>query len=230
MDDRAPIDYSYSPSGSTIEPIGLASIRPSSHPLSRRISTESNLSWHPRLTRYRLLVILSTVGLAAAKAATSYLNLTFASITFEWILGVVVFIFFHILGAYEETRNPYFAWLFQNFDYLVYLWAFLEKIVGWRPTYISDEIDTPHQAAGIGIHPAVTGYRIIVTVLVGSIGMIKSALIYGKEPTEATSVECVFGVGIVTGLYWLGLYEASSTKAYPTLFHVDYSDRLSYGE
>jgi len=29
-------------------------------------------------------------------------------------------------------------------------------------------------------------------------------------------------------LYWLGLYEASSIKVYPTLFHVDYSGGLSY--
>ena len=52
----------------------------------------SRVSWHPKLTLYRLLVILSTVGLAIAKTATSYLNLTFASITLEWILGVVVFL------------------------------------------------------------------------------------------------------------------------------------------
>jgi len=31
-------------------------------------------------------------------------------------------------------------------------------------------------------------------------------------------------------LYWLGLYEASSIKVYPTLFHVEYSGGLSYSE
>ena len=49
-----------------------------------------------------------------------------------------------------------------------------------------------------GIDPLVTGYRIIVTVVVASIGMTKSALLYRQEPMEATTVECVFGVGIVT--------------------------------
>ncbi|KIM40702.1 hypothetical protein M413DRAFT_166483 [Hebeloma cylindrosporum] len=222
-----PIDYSYSPSGSTIELIDLASAPQSSRPSSRISSAGTNLSWHPKLTLYRLLVILSTVGLAVAKTATSYLNLTFASITLEWILGVVVFLFFHFLAAYEETRNPYFAWLF-NFDYMEYFWVFLKKLGGFRPTYISDEIDPRHQASGI--QPTVTGYRIIVTVLVASVGMTKSALLYGQEPTEATTVECIFGVGIVTGLYWLGLYEASSTKKYPKLFHVDYSRGLWYGK
>jgi len=31
-------------------------------------------------------------------------------------------------------------------------------------------------------------------------------------------------------LYWLGLYEASSIKVYPKLFHVDYSGRLLHSE
>jgi hypothetical protein len=104
---------------------------------------------------------------------------------------------FHLLGAYEETTNRYFTWLF-NFDCMEYLWAFLENFTGFRrPRYISDEIDTPGQAAGI--RPPLTGYRIIVTLVVAIVGMIKSALLYGRQPTEATAVECVFGVGIVAG-------------------------------
>jgi hypothetical protein len=83
-----------------------------------------------------------------------------------------------------------------------FLWVFLEKLIGFsRPSYISDEIDARHQAAGI--HPPVTGYRIIVTLVVASVGMTKSALLYGQQPTEAMIVECVFGVGIVTG--WVDL-------------------------
>jgi len=92
MADETPIAYSYSPSGSTIELIDLARTRPSTRLSSRVSSAGSSLSWHPKLTLYRLLVILSTVGLTAAKTATSYLNLAFASITLEWILGVVVFL------------------------------------------------------------------------------------------------------------------------------------------
>ena len=90
MADGALIDYF--PPGSTIELADLASPRPSSQPSSQIPSAEPNISWHPKLTLYRLLVVVSTVGLAVAKTATSYLNLTFASITLEWILGVVVFL------------------------------------------------------------------------------------------------------------------------------------------
>jgi hypothetical protein len=79
----APTDYSYLPSGSTVELIDLANTRPSSRPSSRISSAGSSLSGHPKLTLYRLLVILLTVDLAVAKIATSCLNLTFASITLE---------------------------------------------------------------------------------------------------------------------------------------------------
>jgi len=79
-----------------------------------------------------------------------------------------------------------------------YFWTFLEKFTCFhRWHYISDEIDTQHLAADI--HPPLTGYRIMVTVVVATGGMIKSAFLYGQEPKEATAVECVFGVGIVTG-------------------------------
>jgi len=104
---------------------------------------------------------------------------------------------FHLLGTYEEANNRYFTWLF-NFDCVEYLWTFLESLTSFkRPCYISDEIDARHQATEI--HLPVTGYRIIVTVVVASVGMTKSALSYGQEPMEATTVECGFGVGIVTG-------------------------------
>ena len=92
MADGTPIDYPYSPSGSTIELIDLADTRPSTRLSSQVSLAGSSVLWLPKLTLYRLLVIVSTVGLAAAKTATSLLNLTFASITLEWILGVVVFL------------------------------------------------------------------------------------------------------------------------------------------
>jgi len=79
-----------------------------------------------------------------------------------------------------------------------YLWTFLESLTSFKcPYYISDEIDIRHQT--MGVDPFVTGYRIIVTVVVASVGMVKSALLYVQEPMEATIVECVFGVGIATG-------------------------------
>ena len=81
----------YSPSGSTIELVDFQSSRQSGGITTFSRGRDSP-AWHPKLTLYRLLVIFFTVGLGAAKAATSYLNLTYASITLEWILSVVVFL------------------------------------------------------------------------------------------------------------------------------------------
>jgi hypothetical protein len=108
----------------------------------------------------------------------------------------LLWVSFYLLGAYE-TSNRNLTWLF-HFDCMEYLWAFLENFTGFsRPHYISDEIDARHEVAGI--HPPLTGYRILVTVMVASVGMTKSALLYGQEPMEATTMDCVYGVGIVTG-------------------------------
>ena len=78
----------YLPSESTTELVDFKSSRNSGD----IIGTDRPTAWHPKLTLYRLVVIFSTVGLGVAKDVTSYLNLTYASITLEWILGVVLFL------------------------------------------------------------------------------------------------------------------------------------------
>jgi hypothetical protein len=82
----------YSPSGSTIEPVDFQPSRQSGEITTFWRGRDRPPAWHPKLTLYRLLVIFSTVGLGSAKVATSFLKLTYASITLEWILSVVVFL------------------------------------------------------------------------------------------------------------------------------------------
>jgi len=222
MADGAPIGYS--PSGWTPELIDFTITRPSSRPSSRVSFARSNLSWHPKSTLYRLLAIFSTVGSAAAKTATTGLNfLCFHHSRVDSGSGGILivsfgdsvvyinlrWVSFYLLGAYEETNNRYFTWFF-NFDCMEFLWVFLENFTGFsRLYYISDEIDARHQA--VGIHPPLRGYRILVTIVVASVGMTKCGLLYGQQPREATIVECVFGVGIVTG------WPIYNTKALPPL-------------
>lgn len=83
------VEYS---SRSTTELVNFRSSRPSSEITNSGIAGDKPPAWHPKLILYRLLVIFSTIGLGTAKAVTSYLNLTYASITLEWILSVVVFL------------------------------------------------------------------------------------------------------------------------------------------
>jgi len=82
----------YSPSGSTIELVNFQPSRQPENITNVHMGGDRLPAWHPKLTLYRLLVIFTTIGLGTAKAVTSYLNLTYSSITLEWILGAVVFL------------------------------------------------------------------------------------------------------------------------------------------
>ena len=50
----------------------------------------STIAWHPKLTGYRLIVIVLTVGFTLSKAILSYQNKLIAPITLEWVFGVVI--------------------------------------------------------------------------------------------------------------------------------------------
>jgi len=160
---------------------------PSCHPFKRWLSSgqDGDISSQPHLCFHHSRVDSGSGSILVVSFGNSvaYHNLRWVS--------------FYLLGVYyEETSNRYFTRLF-NFDCMECLWAFLKNLTGFsRPRYISDEIDARDQPAGI--HPPLTGYRILVTVVVAIVGMTKSGLLYGQQATEATAVECVFGVGIVT--------------------------------
>ena len=46
--------------------------------------------WHPKITPYRLLVLVVGVSFGTTKAILAYKGETIALITVEWIAGVVV--------------------------------------------------------------------------------------------------------------------------------------------
>ena len=158
-------------------------LSPPCHPFNRWLSSGQNCG---NLSQFHLRFHHPRVDSGSG-------SILIVSLAILWLTLVS----FYLLDTHEETSNQIFAWLF-NFDCMEYLWVFLENLTGFsRPHYISDEIDARRQASGI--HPSLTGYRILVTVVVASVGMTKSALLYGQKPTEATTVECVFGVGIAAG-------------------------------
>jgi len=209
--EENPVEYS--PSGSTIEPADFHSSRQSGEITSLLRGRDRLPAWHPKLTLYRLLVIFSTIGLGTAKAITSYLNLTYASITLEWILSIVVFLMWvswlysrissanflrlHILGIYEVAHTHRMAWLFDD-DYLDYVWNFLHKFARiHRPHYATDEDNSDHISTSS--HLPMTGYHLLVTSIVFIVGMTKSGLLYGNLQTEATTIECVFGAFVAAG-------------------------------
>ncbi|KIM40764.1 hypothetical protein M413DRAFT_28531 [Hebeloma cylindrosporum] len=189
-------------------------------------SADGPPAWHPKLTLYRLLVIFSIIGIGTAKAVTSCLNLAYTSITLEWILSVVLFLVLHVLGIYEDAHIRRMTWFFEV-DYLDYLWDFLHRFARIHgPNYRSDE--AIEGRISISNHPPMTGYRLLVTSTVLTVGMTKSGLVYWDCQTQNATLEWILELFIVTGLYWLGLYEASSMKVYPSLFHVDYLSKIAY--
>jgi len=87
---------------------------------------------------------------------------------------------------------------FYAVDYLAYLWDFLNIFAHIRrPHYITEEDNSRHILPSG--HPLMTGYRLLVTSTVFILGMTKSVLVYGNRQTEASTVECIFGVLVVTG-------------------------------
>lgn len=70
---------------------------------------------YPRVTPYRLVVMLTTAGLGIAKAVVVSRNQTVSSITIEWITGVVVALLYVAL----------FISLQQNFFALSVVWTLI---------------------------------------------------------------------------------------------------------
>ncbi|TFK31737.1 hypothetical protein BDQ12DRAFT_92627 [Crucibulum laeve] len=83
--------------------------------------TPTNSTRHPKLTGYRLLVIILTASFGFSKAALSYRGESTAPTTLDWLYGVVVFLMLYWLGIYEKHALHNSPWLFEV-DYLSMLW------------------------------------------------------------------------------------------------------------
>ncbi|KAH6907487.1 hypothetical protein BKA70DRAFT_1489507 [Coprinopsis sp. MPI-PUGE-AT-0042] len=160
-------------------------------------------SWHPKLTGARLFVIFTTIGLGTAKAATSYRGDTIAPVTIEWVMTIVLFILFLVLNNLESKEDARPKWFFK-FDTLDLVWRLLRRLSFRSPRYQTDEIDTNLLLKPK--YPPITGYRIL------------AGLSFKGKSTEPTTIE----------FYYLGLYEASTTRVLPLLFEEDYSKQVLY--
>jgi hypothetical protein len=167
---------------------------------------EVPVRWHPKITVYRLVVLLTTICLGVGKAITSARGAVIVPTTLEWVSGVAVFVLcvvmimlvsfkadsYHRLygiGLYDEDHRQHMKWLF-NQDLAPYLW-----LVSYR----TDEVALP---AGFHLsrHPPITGYRIAITASVLLFGLAKAMFGYLGYSLAANTVDWVFGV-IVTTAY-----------------------------
>jgi hypothetical protein len=166
---------------------------------------EVPVRWHPKITVYRLIVLLTTICLGVGKAIMSAKGAVVVPVPLEWVSGVAVFVlcvvviilvsfkadFHHRLycvGLYDEDRQQHMKCLF-NKDLAPYLW-----LVSYR----TDEVGLP---AGFHLsqHPPITGYRIVVTASVLLFGLAKAMLGYLGHPIAANTFDWTYGVVVASG-------------------------------
>ncbi|PPQ62903.1 hypothetical protein CVT24_006301 [Panaeolus cyanescens] len=78
---------------------------------------ESDASHHarwPKLTGYRLLVVLFTASFGTWKAYLSYRGYSTAPNTLDWLSGVVIFLTLYWMGIYERHGMHNMPWLFDE--------------------------------------------------------------------------------------------------------------------
>ncbi|KDQ53914.1 hypothetical protein JAAARDRAFT_60998 [Jaapia argillacea MUCL 33604] len=138
--------------------------------------------WYPKVTGYRLLVIVLTAAFGLSKALVSYNGRTFVPITIEWVYGVVVSLALYWLGLYETTYPELFPRLFEK-DYAK---AIRRGLGSW---YLSPTTDWQKRRS-----PALlTPYRVLVTGSVVGLGLTKAVFAYAGYSTVPTTLDWVSG-------------------------------------
>ncbi|RXW22124.1 hypothetical protein EST38_g3748 [Candolleomyces aberdarensis] len=188
-----------------------------------------NPTWHPKVTVYRLTVVVVTFGLGTAKALLDRPG-SAVSVTIEWISGVVFLLLVFFLTDYEskESAKPY--WFFKA-DVMNGARAVFQHVGIRIPEYDTEE--RPRESLRLELkHPPVTGYRVIVTAAAIFFGMAKAVFSYHGVETVPTAVEWIYGVAFTSLLYVFGLYEMSPNKDTDIaqwLFTTDYSSEITSG-
>ncbi|KDR69415.1 hypothetical protein GALMADRAFT_215105 [Galerina marginata CBS 339.88] len=178
--------------------------------------------WHPKITPYRLAIILTTLSLGTAKAVLTQQGRNLLSITLEWITGVAVVLTFQIFSDYDlEARAPKSISWFFSYDCMDVIWVFLTRlsICRRRPVYISTERRTLPSVNSM--HPPITLYRILLNVTVLFFGVSKATLAYLGYSTEVTWLDWISATFLTTGFYVIGLYEYNSSNIFAALFVQD---------
>ncbi|KAH6893993.1 hypothetical protein BKA70DRAFT_796542 [Coprinopsis sp. MPI-PUGE-AT-0042] len=185
-------------------------------------STPAAPSWRPNLTISRSLLMVATLALGTAKAATAYTGGTIVPATLELVMATVVFTMFLLFSSLETREAIQPRWFFK--DDVIHL-------LRGKPLIKPPSYQTVQADANLFFkppHPPITGYRLLVSCLVFGFGLFKATLSYLGRTTEATTTELVFGTAITISLYYLGLYEESPTRLMPSLFERNYARQVHY--
>ncbi|KAF8989274.1 hypothetical protein BDQ17DRAFT_477724 [Cyathus striatus] len=211
------------------EPIEMFTLGPqeaqlTSFTLNSTPTTHPPTHWHPKLTIYRLLVILITLGFSIAKAVSSYQGHSTVPITLEWLFGTGVFLLFFALDTYQSrVKSRAFPWFFEV-DLVYVAWKHACSLFGVsNPPFYGTEEDTRRQSMITSTQPPLRGYDILVTSTTIVFGITKTAMAYVGYNTGMTTVEWIGSAVVGVTMYWIGLYESDPLNKMPYLFTTDYT-------
>ncbi|TFK31592.1 hypothetical protein BDQ12DRAFT_716910 [Crucibulum laeve] len=184
-------------------------------------------SWHPKLTPYRLSFILTTASFGTVKAICTHYNQDVASITLEWISGVVVFILLFWLGLYESEsykfKSTKMSWLF-HFDCIEWL------LFSSSPRARTNNLTQAHSNSFLKVQKylPITGYDILVSNVAIIFGSSKGALAYLGHESSFNALDWLWATVVTISLYILGLYVDSPRNVlhFHVLFRKDYGPFL----
>ncbi|KDR77465.1 hypothetical protein GALMADRAFT_155389 [Galerina marginata CBS 339.88] len=198
---------------------------PEQVPFHLRYWGPRTLSWHPKVTRYRLFVLATTIVLGTTKAVLTLRGSSVAPVTIEWVTGTLIFLLLFSVSAYDSQPDAprSISWLFEP-DCMDLVWKLLALFSTSRPRYISEERKTI--TAMNPEYPLITPYRILVCSAVTSFGVSKAVLGYYGLSTAMTWTDWALAVPVTTILYVLGLYEYNSFNLWRSFFVVDQSPSL----
>ncbi|KAF9008462.1 hypothetical protein BDQ17DRAFT_1237068 [Cyathus striatus] len=153
--------------------------------------------WHPKLTLYRLLVILTTLGFGISKAVLSYQGHSIVPITLEWLFTTGVFLL--CVSSFSLTFSPPHTYNSGSFHSTRIKPTHKSSSPG-SSTSISATLYGNASAASLALrtrrfiaqkykHPPIRGYDLLVTLSTTVLGMTKSILAYQGRNTAVATVE-----------------------------------------
>ncbi|KAF9008355.1 hypothetical protein BDQ17DRAFT_145248 [Cyathus striatus] len=169
--------------------------------------------WHPKITVYRLLIVLITLGLSTARL------ILICRAGSELVITMLGFALYPVLPIIRYTVDLCHSRLKS---------AFPSIFVSDLCSYFGTSHDTEEQEDLItDDHVPIRGYDMLFTSFNLIYGITKPALVYFGFTTVATIFEYIGTLCIGIGFYCFELYGKNPLGLMPRIFSVDYSSYLS---
>ncbi|KAF9008410.1 hypothetical protein BDQ17DRAFT_147001 [Cyathus striatus] len=169
--------------------------------------------WHPKITVYRLLIVLTTLGLSTAKL------ILIVRAGPELVITTLGFALYPVLPVIRYTVDLFHSRLKSAFPRI-----FISDLC----SYFGTSHDTEEQEDFItDDHVPIRGYDMLFTSFSLLYGITKPALVYFGFTNVAIIFEYIGTLCIGIGFYCFELYGKNPLGLMPRVFSVDYSGYLN---